>query len=473
VVTTVAQGVGFVLRTGSMIALARLVMPRDFGLVGMVTAFTGFLGLLRDGGLSMAAVQRSTVTRDQTSTLFWINLAVGSLLAMVCWLAGPVLVRFYGEPRLFGIAAAIGLGFIFNGAAIQHRALLQRAMRFRALAAIDTIALAMSIAVALAAAAAGAGYWAIVLMTVGLPAAAGAGAWLATRWVPGPPRRGTGVGSMLWYGGSITLNNIIVYVAYNIDKVLLGRYWGAEVLGIYGRAYQLINIPVENLNASVGLVAFPALSRMQHDPRRLRDYFLKGYGLFQSLVIPITAACLLFSNDIVRVFLGPKWSEAAGIFRLLSPTVLAFALVNPLAWVIFASGRTARALKISLVIVPALAAGYWLGLSAGPQGDALAFSVVMVLLVVPIAIWALADTGISLRDLGQEVMHPMLSIAAAAVAVYALGGPVSRVQPVLVRLVIETALLFGIYGLVLCSVLRQGSKYAAVLRQAGFWPARG
>jgi O-antigen/teichoic acid export membrane protein len=472
VVTTFAQAVAFVMRLGSMVILARLVQPRDFGLVGMVTAFTGFLGLLRDGGLSMAAVQRSTVTHDQTSTLFWINLGVGVMLAALCGLAAPVLVRFYGEPRLLGIAIAIGIGFIFNGVAIQHRALLQRAMRFQALAAIDTVSLVLSIVIAIAAAAAGAGYWAIVLMTIGLPAGGAVGAWLTTRWIPGPPRRGTGVRSMLWFGGTVTLNNIIVYVAYNTDKVLLGRFWGAEMLGIYGRAYQLINIPTENLNSSVGLVAFPALSRMQHEAVRLRDCFLKGYGFFQSLVIPIAAACLLFADDIVRVFLGPKWSGAASIFRLLAPTVLAFSLVNPLAWLLLAAGHAMRSLKIALFIVPVVIAGYSLGLTRGPQGVALGFSTAMVLLVVPIVIWSIRGTAISLRDVAQVVVHPLLSIVAAATGAYLLHGWTDRLEPALLRLVVETGMLFAIYTVVLFWVLDQHSNYSAVLRQAGLWPVR-
>jgi O-antigen/teichoic acid export membrane protein len=472
VVTTFAQAIGLVLRLGSMIVLARLLLPHDFGLVGMVTAFTGFLGLLRDGGLSMAAVQRSTITDAQTSTLFWINLAVGGILAALCCLAGPLLVRFYEEPRLFGIAAVIGLGFVFNGAAIQHRALLQRALRFRALAAIEVVSLVLSVVLAVAAAAAGAGYWAIVLMTIGPPAGTAAGAWLITRWVPGPPRRGTGVDSMIWYGGAVTLNTIIMYIAYNTDKVLLGRFWGAEALGIYGRAYQLINIPNENLNSSVGLVAFPALSRMQHDPARLRDYFLKGYGLFQSIVIPLTAACLLFADDIVRVFLGPKWTEAASIFRLLAPTVLVFALINPLAWVIFAAGQTTKSLKMALAIVPVLIVGYGLGLRGGPQGVASGFSIAMVVIVIPIMIWAIRDTAISLADIGRVIMHPLFSIVAASAVTYLLRGWTSLVEPALLRLVVDTAILFGIYTIVLCWVLGQKTMYASILRQAGFWPAR-
>src|SRR5207302_9748284 len=143
--------------------------------------------------------------------------------------------------------------------------------------------------------------------------------------------------SMLWFGGTVTLNNVVVYLAYNVDKVLLGRFWGAEALGVYGRAYQLINLPTENLNSTIGLVAFPALSRVQNDPVRLKSYFLKGYSLFLSLVLPITVACGLFAEDIIRVFLGAQWHEAARIFRLLAPTILAFAVVHPCGWLMQAT----------------------------------------------------------------------------------------------------------------------------------------
>ncbi len=99
---------------------------------------------------------------------------------------------------------------------------------------------------------------------------------------------------------------------------------------IYGRAYQLINIPTDNLNSAVGEVAFSALSRIQDDPVRLKSYFLKGYSLVLAMTLPITIACALFADDLVLVLLGPKWKDSAAIFRFLAPTILVFAIANPL-----------------------------------------------------------------------------------------------------------------------------------------------
>src|ERR1700747_475807 len=145
-----AQGANFALRVGSLMILARLLSPRDYGLVGMVTAFTGVLSLFRDFGLSSAAIQRPEVTEEQISTLFWINILVGAVLGILTATMAPVVAAFYHEPRLTAVTAVMALGFLFNAAGIQHSVLLQRQMRFTMMALIGTISLAMSSAIAIA-----------------------------------------------------------------------------------------------------------------------------------------------------------------------------------------------------------------------------------------------------------------------------------------------------------------------------------
>jgi len=464
------QIASFVLRTASMVIMARLLTPNEFGLVGMVAAVTGFLSLFRDLGLSMAAIQRCSVTPEQTSTLFWINLAAGGILTALCACLGPVLAAFYGEPRLVWITASLGTSFFFNGASAQHRAMLQREMRFNALAIIDILAMLLSLSTGVLMALAGAGFWALVSAAVTTQVAGATGAWFVTRWLPGPPRLGSGVGSMLKYGGTITLTNILAYIAYNADKVLLGRFWGAAPLGIYGRAYQLINLPTENLYSTIGQVAFPALSRVQNEPQRLRSYFLKGYTLFLTLVLPVTVACGLFAEDIVRVFLGARWHDAAPIFRLLAPTILAFAIVHPFGWLMQATGQVGRALKISLVVTPLLIFGYTLGLSAGPQGVAIGFSVSIVLISAPVILWAKKGTLISATDVIKAAVYPVLSVIAGALATFATRNLVGPLEPTMFRLLIQVLTLLSTYLFILFFVLNQKAIYLNVVQQTGLWP---
>jgi O-antigen/teichoic acid export membrane protein len=457
------QGASFLLRIGSLMVLARLLDPRDFGLVGMVTAVMGVLDLFRDFGLSAASVQRATVTEEQTSTLFWVNVLVGGILTIVALALAPAVGTFYHEPQLFWVTSVVAIGFVLNGAGVQHSALLQRQMRFTALAIIDIFSLMIGISIAIGMAEAGYGYWALVTNIVSRPLTTTLGLWLATRWVPGMPRRGAGIRSMMRFGGTMTLNGLVLYAAFNLQNLLLGRFWGAEAIGIYGRASQLIQIPIDNLNSAIGGVAFAALSRIQDDPERLKRYFLKGYSLVVALTLPITIACALFSDDLISVLLGPKWKDAAEIFRILAPTILVFAIANPLGWLLSSLGLVERALKIALVFAPIIIAGYVIGLQYGPRGVALAYSAVMTLGIVPICAWALHGTVICVWDILLALIRPLASSVAAAGLAFGV-QLFYPMLPLLPRLLLESTLFGATYLVMLLFVAGHKSFYLDLLR---------
>jgi len=269
---------------------------------------------------------------------------------------------------------------------------------------------------------------------------------------------------MMRFGGTLTLNGLVTYVAYNFEKVLLGRFWGADAIGIYGRAYQLVNIPTDNLNSAVGEVAFSALSRVKDDANRFRSYFLKGYSLVLALTIPITVVCTLFANDVILVVLGPKWTEAVPIFRLLAPTILIFALINPLGWLLFSLGLVGRSLKIALVFAPLIMGGYVLGLPYGPKGVAFAYSVVMTLWVIPHIAWCIHGTAISFRDILLAVSRPLASSIVAAGLTFALRFFYVQWLPPLPRLVLESTVLLATFLGILVFVTGQKSFYLDLLR---------
>ena len=459
-----AQGVSFILRLGSLMILARLLSPRDFGLVGMVTAFTGVLTLFRDFGLSSAAVQRTTVTDEQISTLFWINMLLGAALGLITLAMAPAIAAFYHEPELFAVTAVLAAGFLFNAAGIQHSALLQREMRFTALAVINVVSLTVGIAIAIYGAKVGYGYWALVLMTVTPPIISTLGFWLTTGWIPGVPRERAGIRSMMHFGGSLTLIGLLGYIANNADKVMIGRFWGVDAIGIYGRAYQIVSIPTDNLNSAIGEVAFSALSRLQNQPVHFRSYFLKGFSLVLGLTLPVTIACGLFADDIVSVFLGPRWNEAATMVRLLAPTIAIFAIINPLGWFLFSIGLVARGLKVAPVLAAVMITAYAVALPYGPKAVAFAYSAALTVWVIPHIWLCVHGTVISVRDILLAVSRPLASgILAGGLAfgVRLIGG--SLVSP-LPRLVLESSVLLITFFGVLLFVAGQKSLYLDLLR---------
>ncbi|MGH9400495.1 MAG: lipopolysaccharide biosynthesis protein [Terriglobia bacterium] len=458
------QGAAFVLRLGSLMVLARLLAPADFGLVGMVTAITGVLNLLRDFGLSAAAIQRTTVTEDQISNLFWINLLVGAVLGVLLVAAAPAIAGFYHEPRLAAVTAVLAFGFLFNAVGVQHGAILTRQMRFTALAIINTVSLIVGTAIGICGALAGYGYWALVAMTITFPLAASIGYWVATAWIPGPPRRRSGIRSMMRFGGTLTLNGLVVYIASNFEKVLLGRYWGADAIGIYGRAYQLVNIPTANLNSAAGEVAFSALSRVQDDPGRLRRYFLTGYSLVLAMTIPLTVLCAVFAGDVILVLLGPKWKAAAPIFRLLAPTILVFAIANPLSWLLMALGLVNRSLKMGLVIAPIMIVSYLIALPFGPTGVAFAYSAVMALWLIPLIAWSVHGTAVSFGDILVTAYKPLASGIVAGSLAFGVRLVYGQLLSPVPRLALESTVLLVTFAVALLFVAGQKSLYLDLLR---------
>lgn len=425
--------------------LARLLEPKDFGLVGMVTAVIGVFSVLRDFGLSAAAVQRGNITKEQSSTLFWINLLVGAILGLLTVISGPFVARFYHEQRLVGVTAVLATGFLFNSAGVQHVSILERELRFTTLSVIDIVSLSASIVVGIGMAIGGLGYWALVATSTVTPLVYSICVWTTTKWIPGRPSTSIGIRSMIHFGSTLTLNGLVTYVSSNLDKVLLGRFCGVQALGIYGRAFQLINIPTDNVNSAAGGVAFASLSRLQDDPARLKSYFLKGYSLVLSFTVPITFIAGLLAEDIIHVLLGPKWNSAVIVFRLLAPTALAFAMLGPLGWLITSLGMVARGLKMALVFGPLMVVAYVLGLSHGPNGVAFGYSAVKLLTVIPAVIWSIHGTVIRLRDVIVTLSRPLLSGMFATCVTFGLQPIYNSHLPPLPRLMISGFIFAATY----------------------------
>jgi O-antigen/teichoic acid export membrane protein len=161
-VTVSAQGVKFFLNLVSVMILARLLTPRDFGLVAMVTTVTSFLRVFKDAGLSTATVQREGITQAQVSNLFWINIGVSVVSSTILALAAPVIAWFYRNPKLIGITLLLSATFILSGSTVQHQALLKRQMRFTALALIEVGSMTVGVIVAVVMALLGCRYWSLV-----------------------------------------------------------------------------------------------------------------------------------------------------------------------------------------------------------------------------------------------------------------------------------------------------------------------
>jgi O-antigen/teichoic acid export membrane protein len=404
--TFVGQAVKFFLQLASTMVLARILTPQDFGLIAMVAAVTGFTMAFKDLGLSMATVQRAQVSHDQVSTLFWINLGISLLLAMGTVGLSPVVVWFYGEPKLLWIMIVLAAGFVFGGLTVQHQALLRRQMRMLALAVIDISALGAGIVVAIICASRGLRYWSLVLMQITMACITAAGVWISSGWRPGWPVRRSGIRAMLAFGGNLTGFSVVNYFVRNLDNVLIGRYWGARSLGVYSRAYSLLLFPIGQITSPITAVAVPALSRLQEDPERYRGFYLKSLRLISYISMPVVAAMWVLSSEIVRLVLGEEWIDAGPIFRILAIAAIWQSVGSTVGWVYTSLGQTRRMFIWACIAAPLIALSFLIGLRWGAVGVATAYALCCTALLVPQFSFAVKYSPISVRDVFLSMRYP-------------------------------------------------------------------
>lgn len=392
-VTLAAQACKFTLQMGSTVILARLLAPQDYGLVGMVTAVTGFIVLFKDMGLSMATIQKAEINHRQISNLFWVNVAVSLLLTLVTCAISPAIAWFYNEPRLILITIVSTIGFLFGGLTVQHQALLNRQMQFTALAAIDVGAMCFGVVSAVVLAWYGIGYWALVVMQIAIAIAQTIGVWVMCRWRPSLPSRNSDVRSLLAFGGNITGFNVINYFSRNLDNILIGRYWGAQQLGLYAKAYQLLLMPLQQINAPIAAVALPALSRLAETPDRYRLAYLRILEKLTMLTMPGIVLMFATSDWIVSLLLGSQWMEASRIFSLLAIVALTQPVANTTGWLFITQGRTQHMLQWGIVGGSLAIASILAGLPWGAVGVAASYSISGLFIRTPLLFWFVGRAG--------------------------------------------------------------------------------
>ena len=412
-----AQGAKLGLQVASMVLLARLLTPADFGLVAMVSALTGVIGLFGDLGLPSVIMQRAQITQAQFSTLFWLNLGFGLLLTLTVVLSAPLIAWVYSDPRLTGIALLGAPLFLVGGAGAQYRALLQRQMQFRALMLTDILGLALSVLVGLVMAWRGLGYWSLVVMPIVQAMVQLLGLALISDWRPGRPVRGCGVRPLLRFGGNLLGVTLFGYLSRQLDRIGVGVLYGPVSLGYYTRGYQLFTLPTSQISAPLHDVIVPTLSRLNADQGRFQVTFGRILSALTWFSAALAVAALLWTQQIVGIVFGPQWNPVVEVLRNLSPTLALQPVLAAAGWAFISRGEGARyrhwALGSALIQGLAILAGLPLGIAA----VALATSLSTWCLTLP---WTLRCLRRASPDLGRATLWavgPPLLVVVAVLAI--------------------------------------------------------
>ena len=413
-ITVFSQTLVYAVQTISTIILARLLTPNDFGMVAMITVFSMLLVNFGVNGFTEAIIQEKEINHRQMSTLFWVNFAMNTLIALIFVAISPFLAKFYREPRIGLVGVVMAAPIFFTGLSTEHMALLKRNMRFRRIAAIDIGASIISVSIAIVMAIGGWEYWAVVSRQVIVFMLSAVGAWILCRWSPGLPRLGVGVRSMVRFALNTYANFCLTYFNRNVDKLLIGKYFGSEPLGNYDRAYHLSSILPNQLTVPLANVAFATLSRLRDEPERYRYYYGRVISTLALISFPLSAVLTIVGKDLIVLILGSQWEEAGVIFTALGPGIGMTILYSTHGWLHISLGRADRWFRWGIIAFIATVIFYLIGLPFGPLGVAIAYSASSYILIIPALIYAGKPIKLTYRFFWRSMGIYFLPAVAAA-----------------------------------------------------------
>lgn len=419
-----ANGLSFFLNVASTMMLARLLSPKEFGLLAMVTAVTELARSFRELGLGTLTVQREETNHDQVSTLFWINLIFAVILMLLLIFISPALAWFYGESKLSFICIALSFVFLFGGLSVQHRALLERQMKFGHLGVINLISNLAGYSVAIILALNGFGVWALVASEVISTCLYALGTWFCCRWIPSLPKMRKYVKSSLQFGSRLSAFDIIQYFSRNIDRILIGRVQGAKSLGLYTKAFQLAMMPIEQIRMIFWDIGLSPLSALQSEFGRFRSFYSKLLSIMAFVYMPIVVLTIIKPESIISLLLGENWKSGAAILRIIAIGGFFRPVLATLQLIMISYNRTKRYLKWGIVNGLMTISSFAVGIAWGTLGIAYAFAIANYIILFWSFHYCLKNTPINTALILSCIGIPLLASCGAG-AILAVTTPSS------------------------------------------------
>ncbi len=401
--------------------LARVLEPEDFGLVGMAMAFVTFFTMFNDLGISAALVRADKPTPAFWSSAFWTNLALGSLLTLVAFLAAPLIAGFFSEPVVEPLVKALSWVLLMHCIFLVPMAWLQRNFRFSTIALIELTATLISAVVAIWTALAGFGVWALIWQQISMYSLKMLGGLIFHRAPIRLVYHLQEIIRVLPFSLGLTGTAFISFISRNTDNILIGRFMGSEALGFYGRAYQMMLMPVHSLANSAGFALYPAMSEIKHDTQRLGRVFLKSTSVLSALIIPMMTGIAIVSAPFVALMFGPKWDAVAPVLRLLvfAGILQSGIAVSNVVWK--ASGRSDVLLRWSLIRMVGFVGAFVVGIQLGTLSAlAGAYLIVNVILYLPFQFEVLRRLDLSFGNLWSVIAPQVLSTLVMSICLLGL-----------------------------------------------------
>jgi len=354
--------------------LARLLSPKDFGLLGMATVFTGFAAIFGELGISSALIQKQDIDEAHLSSAFWLNIMVGVSLTTIFILMAPLIARFYNKPELRMILMIMSVNFILSSFTIIQQTVLTKEMNFKALTIRDIVGIILSGVVGISFAYKGYGVWSLVYQLLSFTFINSILLWKLSKWRPKFIFSKQSIVDIFHFSVNLTGFNIVNYFARNTDQLLIGKFLGAQALGFYSLAYRLMLYPLQNISAVIGKVMFPAFSKVQNNLEKVRNAYKKMVKAISLVTFPMMASLFIIVPEFVNAVFGPKWEPIIILVRIFCICGAVQSVGTTVGNILLSQGRADLQFKMQIFSTPIVVASIIIGMKWGIVGVAIFYT---------------------------------------------------------------------------------------------------
>lgn len=359
------QFVTQVVRLTVSVYLMRLLAPESFGVFMKVLSIIGIsevlVGLRLGGGL----VQSKEATKEQISTIFWISIIVGVLLAIIVFYSGGLIANFYDDPQLASITRLLSFVIIIMGVGYVPRALLTKHLEFKKIFYANLIAIIISSIAGIWLALNHYGYWSLVWQWAAFNSVVSISFIILSRLNISLSFNRMGIIRMWNFSKKILIDDSLNYGARNLDNILVGKFLGAEQLGFYSRAYGLMLIPIQNFVSIIRGVLFPAFSIIQDNKTQINNVFYLSSQSISFILQPLFLFTIIYTDELVQVVLGLHWMPISPILKVFLILALVQSHTTLISSIFLSLGRTDIILRISYITKPFIFAAMYFSVQYG------------------------------------------------------------------------------------------------------------
>lgn len=333
----------------SNLILARLLLPEDFGVIGMLHIFIAISGAFMIGGFGDAIIQKKNANHTDFSTVFVWNMVLSIFFYVVIFFSAPAISRFYEMPSLCEVLRVYGLVLVLVALSVVQNAILRKQLRFKALAMRNLMASFCGLVVGIVMAFTGFGVWSLVASALINQSMNAILVWRISSWRPSIIFDKTSFKELFAFGGMMMLTSLIDKVYSNIQGLLIGKRYSAEDLGYYTQARKLEDVPTSTLSYIVTNVSFPVFSRLQDDKVNLLYALRKNLKSITYINFPLCVLLIIIAKPLIEILYGAKWDFSVPYFQLLCLSGLLYTLNSLNGNIIKAQGKGKLYFMINLI----------------------------------------------------------------------------------------------------------------------------